>query len=73
MLLDFLRVTEHVAYKHGAHADRVDERGFAYLIGLAGGSEEDPIRAIHLSLALIEALDGISRDLQPPLQIAVGA
>ncbi len=72
VLLDFLRVTEHVAYKHGAHAERVDERGFAYLIGLSGGSEEDPIRAIRLSLALIEALEGISRDLQPPLKIAIG-
>jgi predicted ATPase len=72
VLLDFLRVTEHVAYKHVAHADRIDERGFSYVIGLGGGSEEDPLRAIRLSLALIEALDGISRDLQPPLQIAVG-
>jgi predicted ATPase len=72
VLLDFLRVTEHVAYKHSAHADHIDERGFAYIIGLSGGSEEDPVRAIRLSLALIEALEGISRDLQPPLQIAIG-
>ncbi len=72
VLLDFLRVTENVAYKHGAHAERVDERGFAYVVGLGGGSEEDATSAIRLSLALIEALDGISRDVQPPLRIAIG-
>src|SRR5262249_34955830 len=27
-LLDFLRVAEHVAYKHHAHCERLDERGF---------------------------------------------
>ena len=72
VLLDFLRVTEHVAYKHDAHAERIDERGFAYVVGLGGDTEEDPLRAIRLSLALIEALDGISRELQPPLKVAIG-
>ncbi len=72
LLLDFLRVTENVAYKHGGHTERVDERGFAYVVGLSGGSEEDPLRAIRLSLALIEALAGISRELLPQLQLAIG-
>ena len=72
VLLDFLRVTEHVAYKHGAHAERVDERGFAYVVGLSGGAEDTSMSAIRLSLSLIEALDGISRDLQPPLRLAIG-
>jgi predicted ATPase/class 3 adenylate cyclase len=71
-LLDFLRVTEHVAYKHQAHPDRQDERGFTYVLGLPVGTEDDAARAVQLSLALIDALDGISRDLSPPLKLAVG-
>jgi serine/threonine protein kinase/predicted ATPase len=62
-LLDFLRVCEHVAYKHGAHTDRLDERGFFFLFGLAAGEEDDTSRAVHLAAALREALDGICREL----------
>jgi serine/threonine protein kinase/predicted ATPase len=71
-LLDFLRVTEHVAYKHQAHTDRLDERGFSYVLGLPSAAEDDASRALHLSLALIEALDGISRELTPPLKLTIG-
>ncbi|HWE26720.1 MAG TPA: protein kinase, partial [Polyangia bacterium] len=71
-LLDFLRVTEHVAYKHQAHPDRLDDRGFTYVIGLPVGTEDDATRAIELGRALIDALDGISRELSPPLRLAVG-
>jgi serine/threonine protein kinase/tetratricopeptide (TPR) repeat protein len=71
-LLDFIRVTEHVAYKHAAHPDRLDDRGFTYVLGLPVGTEDDAARAIELSLALIDALDGISRELSPPLKLAVG-
>jgi predicted ATPase/class 3 adenylate cyclase len=71
-LLDFIRVTEHVAYKFAAHPDRLDDRGFTYVLGLPVGTEDDAARAIELSLALIDALDGISRELSPPLKLAVG-
>ena len=71
-LLDFLRVTEHVAYKFAAHPDRLDDRGFTYVIGLPVGTEDDAARAVDFSRALIDALDGISRDLSPPLKLAVG-
>jgi tetratricopeptide (TPR) repeat protein/class 3 adenylate cyclase len=71
-LLDFIRVTEHVAYKHAAHPDRLDDRGFTYVLGLPVGTEDDAARAIDLALALIDALDGISRELSPPLKLAVG-
>ncbi len=71
-LLDFLRVTEHVAYKHGAEADRLDDRGFTYLLGMPIGTEDDSARAVHLAQALVEALDGISRELDPPLKLAIG-
>jgi predicted ATPase/class 3 adenylate cyclase len=71
-LLDFLRVTEHVAYKHQAHPDRLDDRGFTYVIGLPVGTEDDAARAVELARALIDALDGISRELSPPLKLAVG-
>ncbi len=71
-LLDFLRVTEHVAYKFAAHPDRLDDRGFTYVIGLPVGTEDDAARAVELARALIDALDGISRELSPPLCVAVG-
>ena len=64
-LLDFLRVCENVAYKHGGHADRLDERGFTYILGLPVGTEDDPTRAIHLAASLVEALDAICRELDP--------
>ena len=47
-LLDFLRVTEHVAYKHQAHPDRLDDRGFTYVLGLPVGTEDDAGRAVEL-------------------------
>jgi eukaryotic-like serine/threonine-protein kinase len=71
-LLDFLRVTEHVAYKHGAHPDRLDDRGFTYVLGLPVGTEDDSARAVALATALVEALDGISRELDPPLTLSLG-
>jgi serine/threonine protein kinase/tetratricopeptide (TPR) repeat protein len=71
-LLDFLRVSENVAYKHLAHADRLDDRGFTYLLGMPVGTEDDSSRAVHLAQALVEALEGISRELDPPLKLAIG-
>ena len=71
-LLDFLRVTEHVAYKHQAHPDRLDDRGFTYVVGLPVGTEDDTARAVELARALIDALEGISRELSPPLKLAIG-
>ena len=73
VLLDFLRVAEHVAYKHRAHPDHVDDRGFSYLVGLPVSCEDDPARAVQLALALGEALEGIARDSRPPLQLSIGA
>ena len=71
-LLDFLRVTEHVAYKHAAHPDRLDDRGFTYVLGLPMGTEDDAARATHFAIALIDALEGISRELNPPIKLAIG-
>ncbi|HEY7956885.1 MAG TPA: protein kinase [Polyangia bacterium] len=71
-LLDFLRISEHVAYKHAAHPDRLDDIGFTYVVGLPVSAEDDAARAVKLSSALIEALDGISRELDPPLKLAIG-
>jgi len=72
-LLDFLRVSENVAYKHGAHVDRVDERGFTYLVGLPVAAEDDPSRAIHLAVSLLDALDAISRELDGSLGGGAGS
>src|SRR5439155_8323588 len=71
-LLDFLRVTEHVAYKHQAHPDRLEDRGFTYVLGLPVGTEDDAARAIELARALIDAPDGVSPECAPPFRPAVG-
>jgi predicted ATPase/class 3 adenylate cyclase len=71
-LLDFLRVAEHVAFKHRAHKGRLDDRGFSYLLGLPALRDDDPARAVRLARDLKDALDGISRDLAPPLQLGIG-
>ena len=66
VLLDFLRVTEHVAYKHGAHPERIDERGFAYVVGLAGGKGraaqdgQDGVVGPRAEVAVEEALRGFN-------------
>src|SRR5262249_17255176 len=70
---DFFKIAENVAYKHAAAQHRVDSKadavlgghcGFTYLIGLPVTSEVDPPRAIRLALALVDALDGIGRDVE---------
>ncbi len=71
-LLDFLKIAENVAYKHDAHADRLDESGFSYLVGLPVSTEDDPSRGIRLALALRDALEAITRDLGPSLTLAIG-
>jgi serine/threonine protein kinase/tetratricopeptide (TPR) repeat protein len=72
---DFFRIAEHIAYKHEAHAHRAPEpgsTGFTYAIGLPVAGEDDPSRAIRLALALVDALDGIGRDVVPELRLSVG-
>jgi eukaryotic-like serine/threonine-protein kinase len=85
-VLDFFRIAENVAYKHDAHRYRepgsAPERGgavrlddlsrFTYVIGLPVTGEDDASRAIRLALALVDALDGIGRDVEPDLRLAVG-
>jgi serine/threonine protein kinase/predicted ATPase len=72
---DFFRIAEHIAYKHDAHAHRAPEAGatgFTYVVGLPVAGEDDPSRAIRLALALVDALDGIGRDVVPELRLSVG-
>jgi tetratricopeptide (TPR) repeat protein len=72
---DFFRIAEHIAFKQEAHAHRQGapgEASFAYVIGLPVAGEDDPSRAIRLALALVDALDGIGRDVEPELRLSVG-
>ncbi len=72
---EFFRIAEHIAYKHEAHAHRISDpggSGFAYVIGLPVAGEDDPSRAVRLALALVDALDGIGRDVEPELRLSVG-
>src|SRR5581483_11727748 len=45
---------------------------FTYVLGLPVGTEDDSSRAVQLAIALIDALDGISRELDPPPKLALG-
>jgi tetratricopeptide (TPR) repeat protein len=72
---DFFRIAEHIAFKHDAHPHRAPDAqatGFTYVIGLPVAGEDDPSRAIRLALALVDALDGIGRDVVPELRLSVG-
>ena len=53
---DYLQVTEDIAYKHEAYCDRLEERGFTYIIGLPVSTEDDSGRAVKLALALCDAV-----------------
>ncbi|MBI4508288.1 MAG: protein kinase [Deltaproteobacteria bacterium] len=77
---DFYRIAENIAFKHEAHAhvplpksDRPDAfETFTFLVGLPVAGEDDASRAIRLSLDLVDALDGIGRDVEPELRLSVG-
>lgn len=72
-VVDFFRIAEHIAFKHDAHPHPtgVDD-AFTYIVGLPVTGEDDPTRAIRLALALVDALDGIGRDVEPDLRLSVG-
>src|SRR5688572_29070509 len=71
---DFVAMAEDIAYKHDAHPHRAGGAGphLTYILGLPVSGEGDASRAIHLGLALVDALDGIGRDVDPELRLAVG-
>jgi eukaryotic-like serine/threonine-protein kinase len=69
---DFLRVAEHIAYKHDAQPHASGAGRLTYVVGVPVASEDDTSRAIGLALALVDALDGIGRDVEPELRLSVG-
>src|SRR5262249_4696405 len=70
---DFFRIAEHIAFKHDAHPHPTGaDDAFTYVVGLPVTGEDDPTRAIRLALALVDALDGIGRDVEPDLRLSVG-
>jgi tetratricopeptide (TPR) repeat protein/tRNA A-37 threonylcarbamoyl transferase component Bud32/GGDEF domain-containing protein len=72
VLMDTIRIVEAVAYKNQALVDRVDEHGFALLLGLPISSENDAERALGLAQDLVEAVDAINLNLESPLQLSLG-
>ncbi len=68
----FFRVAEDIAYKHDAHIHQVTRVGFTFVVGLPVAAENDASRAIRLSLALVDALDGIGAGVEPELRLAIG-
>ncbi len=73
---DFLRIAEDVAFKHEATLHHRgapgDGHAFTFIVGLPVAGEDDAARAIQLALALVDALDGIGRDIEPELRLGVG-
>ncbi|HLL24913.1 MAG TPA: protein kinase, partial [Kofleriaceae bacterium] len=84
---DFYKVARDVAFKHQALLDApradakddststatgsVSETTIRVVVGLPIASEDDAGRAIKLSLALVDALDGIGSDVEPELRLAL--
>lgn len=68
----FFAVARNIAFKHDSHVYQADDDSVTLLVGLPVAREDDASRTIRLALALIEALDGIGRDLEPELGLAVG-
>lgn len=79
LLEDLLHVVRDVAFKHDAilHAPssralaRADASSLRLVVGLPVASEDDAGRALRLALALLDTVDGIATDLDPPLQISL--
>src|SRR5262249_22597484 len=62
-----------VAYKFGARSQRsADQRALLFVLGIDESADDDPARGVRMALALIETLDGIARDIQPPMRLSVG-
>ena len=68
----FLQVVRDIAFKHHAHVHALDAAGLVLVVGVPVATEDDPNRAIHLSLALIDALDAIGHEQGTGVRLGLG-
>ncbi len=69
------RVLDDIAYKYHAILDWPDGQGrdsFRLLIGLGRVSVDDPLHATRVALDVLDALQGLSADLEVPLSASIG-
>ena len=71
-LMAYLAMLEAIAFKASAVTRRVSEGGFTMLVGLPLSSETDGAQAVALAQAVLEATDGVNRNLQSPLTVSLG-
>ncbi|MBI2892633.1 MAG: protein kinase [Deltaproteobacteria bacterium] len=73
-LVELLRMLGDIAFKNDAMVGAADEGGFILFFGLDHSSVHDPLRAVRVGLDVLEALEGLSRDLpeSTPLTLGVG-
>lgn len=69
---ELLRIVEEISFKADGVVARQNEDGFLLYLGLPLSSVDDPIRALRLSLDVIDAGEGLSYDLPAPLHLGLG-
>jgi serine/threonine protein kinase/tetratricopeptide (TPR) repeat protein len=72
VLMDYLAMLEGIAFKAEAVTQRVSEGGFTMIVGLPLSRETDGERAMALALDIIEATEGMNRNLEAPLSVTLG-
>jgi serine/threonine protein kinase/predicted ATPase len=72
VLLDYIRIVESIAYKNDAVRDRLTEDNCLLVVGLPVADETDPARSVRMARDIIEAIEGINRNLPVPLRISAG-
>ena len=65
LMFDYLKILENIAFKSEAIRERVAEDGFTLLLGLPISTAQDPERAIRLAFDLLDATEGINRNVDP--------
>jgi predicted ATPase len=65
LMFDYLKVLENIAYRSDAVRERVSEDGFTLLLGLPISTAQDPERAIRLAFDVLDATEGINRNVDP--------
>lgn len=72
LMLDYLKVLENIAFRSEAVRERVAEDGFTLLLGLPISTAQDPDRAVRLAFDLLEATEGINRNVDPISAVSKG-
>lgn len=72
VLQEYTRIVDSIAYKNDAVVHRVNEDGFAIILGIPVSSENDAKLAVRVTMDLHEAVSGINTSLEYPIQLSAG-